>query len=490
MIRTIRNAVVRRADRKAIGTEGRRWVRSWINVFRSEVDARVPADEATLAQLLGEGDYCCVGKSHSYNGVQVVPSATALMMREGGLDTLEYDPASETVRVGASVSVRELKTYLCDEHHRGLHNSGNYMEQSVVGALATGTHGFGPRGVMADSIVELSFLDGAGQRQTLAKGDPDFDYVALSFGTIAPIVELVLETKPLEPYVSVSSMSRLSKLDELKKGALAANWAVLPYSDRTDPVIMLHALAQCDQATELEAHPKAKGGSGRFAKWFLRHYYNFDRFLPKFRRPMQRFIGWLDLKQSERVITDPKDLDYLYDPKPGLKENRAPSITRGLFSTTYTGYNLAFFVPLEKAEAVVRFLIREADDLRDLGFFLKGVISVRELPGKAGPVFAANAWEPMAAIDLFADPRDYAWLERLQRLVMQYEPKTRPHFGKSALGPDFCGALDQSHVDTLMRIHAKHYPQGRLLFSERVRAMLGVGRPRAGVAAADSGLVP
>ena len=53
-----------------------------------------------------------------------------------------------------------------------------------IGALATGTHGFGPRGVMADSIVELSFLDGAGQRQTLAKGDPDFDYVALSFGTI------------------------------------------------------------------------------------------------------------------------------------------------------------------------------------------------------------------------------------------------------------------------------------------------------------------
>ncbi len=479
----------RRADERAVGTEGKRWIRSWINVFRTETEARVPADEATLARLIGEGNFCCVGKSHSYNGVQVIPSATAMMMREGGLDGLSYDPATETVRVGASVSVRDLKLFLRDEHGRGLHNSGNYMEQSVIGALATGTHGFGPRAVMADSIVELTFLDGAGKRVRLKRGDPEFPYVALSFGTIAPIIELVLETKPLEAYVSVSSMSRLSKLDELKQGSIAANWAVMPYTDPEDPVIMLHALSPCAKGEEPPAHPEAKGGSGKFAAWFLKRYYKFDRFLPAFRRPMQRFIDWLDLKQSERVITDPGDLDYLYDPKPGLKENRAPSITRGLFSTTYTGYNLAFFVPLEKAPAVVKFIIREADALRDLGFYLKGIISVRELPGEAGPHFAANATDPMAAIDLFADPRDYAWLERLQRLVMQYEPDTRPHFGKSALGPAFRPALGQKHLDTLMDIHRSHYPAGQLMFSERVRAMLDVGRPLPGEAAADSGLV-
>ena len=54
--------------------------------------------------------------------------------------------------------------------------------------------------------------------------------MALSFGTIAPIVELVLETKPLESYISVSSMSRLSKLDELRQGGIAVNWAVMPLS--------------------------------------------------------------------------------------------------------------------------------------------------------------------------------------------------------------------------------------------------------------------
>ena len=283
-------------------------------------------------------------------------------------------------------------------------------------------------------------------------------------------------------------MTRLSKLGELTKGAIAVNWAVMPYTNPEDPVVSLHALAECDEADKVAAHAKPKGGKGRFAAWFLKRYYAFDRFLPAFRRPMQRVIDWLDLKQSERVVTDPGDLDYLYDPKPGLKENRAPSITRGLFSTTFTGYNLAFFVPLEKAPAVVKFIMREADALRDLGFYLKGIISVRELPGGAGPVFAANAQQPMAAIDLFADPRDYAWLERLQRLVMHYEPATRPHFGKSALGPDFCAALGVGHLDELMRIHRQHYPQGKLMFSERVRTMLGVGRPLPGEAAADAGM--
>ena len=97
----------------------------------------------------------------------------------------------------------------------------------------------------------------------------------------------------------------------------------------------------------------------------------------------------------------------------------------------------------------------------------------------------------MAAIDLFADPRDYAWLERLQRLVMHYEPDTRPHFGKSALGPDFRAALNsdgQDHLEQLMDIYERHFPQGNLMFSERVRAMLDVGQPLAGESAADAGL--
>jgi hypothetical protein len=385
--------------------------------------------------------------------------------------------------------VRELKEFLLT-HDRRLLNSGNYMAQTVVGALATGTHGFGDRAVMADAVVALTFLDGAGQPVTVKRGDPDFPYIALSFGTIAPIIELQIETVPTESFVSTSHINRLSKLAELKQGTVASNWCVLPYSDLADPVMMLHTLAPSHAAAPATSVSKGGGLTAWFANWIIGRYQCLDKWVPPMRRPLQRFLNWLNLTRRDQILTDPRDMDYLYDPTPGLASDRAPNILRGCFSTTFTGYNLAFFVPLAKAPAVVRFIMREADDLRDLGFFLKGVISVREITGTTPLVFGANHREPVAAIDLFADPRDYGWLERLQRLVQQYEVATRPHFGKSALMPEFRDALGQAELAQLMDIHRKHYPQQNLMFSERVRAFLDVGRPLDDQAAAQSGLVP
>lgn len=487
MFRSIRNERERRAAAKALGTEGKRRIFSWIHVFRGDAEAMLPADEAKLAADMAKGRYSCVGQSHSYNGVQIVPGVNAMMMCEGGLKTLSYDPVTGVATVGASVTVRQLKEFLLT-HDRRLINSGNYMAQTVVGALMTGTHGFGERAVMADAITALTFLDGSGQRVRLQRGDPEFAIVALSFGTIAPIVELDIETVPIEAFISTSHVNRLSKLDELKGDCIAANWVVLPYTDPEDPVMMLHALGHCDVAARVKDSKSGGGVFGFVAGWIIRRYQWLDKWVPPLRRPLQRLIDRLNVVQRSQIQTDPRDMDYLYDPKPGLASERAPDILKGMFSTTYTGYNLAFFVPLAKAPAVVKFIMREADDLRDLGFFLKGIISVREIPGRSSLVFAANHTEPMAAIDLFADPRDYAWLERLQRLVLQYEPATRPHFGKSSLMPEFRDSLGQKNLDDLMDTHRKYYPAANLMFSERVRAFLNVGKPLPGEPAADANL--
>ncbi|WP_369025068.1 FAD-binding protein [Qipengyuania sp. RANM35] len=485
MRRFFRERREKREIAQAVGREGKRRIFSWIHVFRGEAEALIPNDETKLAADIAKGCFSCVGQSHSYNGVQIVPGINAMMMPEGGFKNLSYDPATGIATVGASISVRTCKEFLLT-HDRRLLNSGNFMAQTVVGALMTGTHGFGERAVMADAIHALTFLDGNGQRVRLQRGDADFPYVALSFGTIAPIIEIEIETVPTEAFISNSHINRLSKLRELQQGTIASNWCVLPYSDPEDPMMMLHALAHCAVA---ERVPEKKSGGGIFApiaRWVIGNYQTLDRFLPMLRRPMQRFLDRLNVKQHTQIQTDPRDLDYLYDPKPGLASERAPDILHGMFSTTYTGYNLAFFVPLEKGPAVVKFIMREADDLRDLGFFLKGIISVREITRTSDVKFAANHREPMAAIDLFADPRDYAWLERLQRLVLQYEPATRPHFGKSALMPEFRSSLGQDDLDRLMDIHRQHYPKANLMFSERVRAFLDVGKPLPGEAAADA----
>ncbi len=488
MFRSIREVMRRRSSEALNGIAGKRIVTSWMSVFRAEVDAQIPHDENTLCDLMQKGQYSCIGKSHSYNGVQLAPGTNAMMMREGGLKWLEYREKSETVVVGASVSVEELKRFLL-KHKRRMVNSGNYMAQTVIGALITGTHGYGKGPVMADGVVRLVFLNDSGERVELKKGHPDFDYVVLSFGVIAPVIEVELKTEALQRYTSDAYITRLSKKDSLTQGAEAVSWACAPYSDPSDPMVMVHAL----RPLEGEAQPAKTKGPRLFSlsfivEWLIRQLWLMDRVFPSFRRKLQRFAYRLKIEKHQHKTTAEDDLDYLYDPDPGLKRDRGPDLLTGFFATTHTAYNLAFFVPLDRQEAVVRFIMLEVENYRDLGFYLKSMIGIRELRGTSDLPFAGTHHGPVAAIDIFSDPRDYAWLERLQREVIAYEPRTRPHFGKSALVPEYREVLGKQHLRKLFKIHMRHFPNQRLMFSEPVRRLLDIGKALPGTSAADAQL--
>lgn len=216
-------------------------VTSWGDVFFGDAYVTRPDDEAALIKALSGRPYSCIGQSHSYNGIQVIPGITAFHMGQSRFKALAYDPRTETATCGPSVKVIELKQELV-KHGRRMLNSGNYMEQTVIGALSGGTHGYGPEGVVAQGVVALTFLDGHGKKVTLAQGDPDFPYAALSFGTIGPILSVSLRTAPIQAYQSDAWVTRLSKKAALSKGALAVTTAFVPYSDPIDPLIMLHTL--------------------------------------------------------------------------------------------------------------------------------------------------------------------------------------------------------------------------------------------------------
>ncbi|WJY18100.1 FAD-binding protein [Alteriqipengyuania flavescens] len=484
----IREAIRRRKAAKKRGISGPRELWTHMRVFRCEVDACLAADEAELARLVRGGKYACVGKSHSYNAVQLCPGNSAVMMEESGLDTLKWRgnfDGGGIATVGASVTILELKQFLLTERQR-LMNSGNYMGQTVIGALVTGTHGYGETPVMADALQSLTFLDDEGERVTLVRGSRDFNLAAVSFGTIAPIVEVEIRTVPLRSYLSTAHITRMSEKEGLKSGSVAASWAAMPYSDPEDPLIMLHTLHELGAKSQGSDHKPSWFSLAGFVNWALNHYWAIDRLYPVCRRWLHKFADGLDLRKKQTVTTRPDDLDYLYDPQPGAMSERGPEFLRGMFSTTNTAHNLAFFVPLERAEAVVKFIMLEAGKYSDLGFYLKSLIGVRELRGRSDLVFAATHDGPVAAIDLFSDPRDYAWLERIQREVMAYEPAARPHFGKSALGEHFRPALGEANLDDLFQLHRQHFPSRRLKFSEPVRRLLQVGRPTAGNSAADA----
>jgi hypothetical protein len=451
---------------------------SWMKVFFGKAYHRIAADENALASLLSEREYSCIGQSHSYNGIQINPGVNALHMGESGLHGCTYDPVSATATCGPSVKIITLKQMLLG-HERRMLNSGNHMEQTVIGALAAGTHGYGEHAVIAQSVTALTFLDGRGQKVTLKQGDPDFPYAALSFGTVGPIVSVTLRTAPLASYQSDAWITRLSRKAALARGAEAVTAAIVPYSDHSDPLIMLHTLRPASPGKRAQENLPPILSLKGLAEFALRRLWALDRMVPLFRYRLQRIADRLDLRSHKRIITDPRDLDYLYDPDPGLKTQRAPNLLTGFFATTFTAYNLAFFVPIARTDEVVRFIMIEAKSLRKLGFVLKSMISIRELADASDLPFAGNFGQPVAAIDLFADVRDYAWLERLQRAVISYFPDVRPHWGKSAIVDDFAPALGSQHIAALRKLHQRHYPTGTLRANEAVRKLFDLGAPAA-----------
>ncbi|WP_185960218.1 FAD-binding protein [Erythrobacter insulae] len=447
-----------------------------MKVFFGDITPHRFTSEETLADFVRDNEYCCIGQSHSYNGVQVAPSLNAVLMGKSTLDFCDVDPLAKTVTCGPSTTIEQLKRELL-EYDLKMFNSGNYMAQTVIGALVTGTHGYGAKATMADAVTQLTFLDGQGKIVALNRSDPSFRYAILSFGTIGPIISVTLEAASLESFQSDAWITRLSKKNALQKGSIATSWAVVPYSDPDDPLIMLHTLRQAKTGKAKKRHrPNILSWAG-IATFIIERYWAIDRLLPALRRPLQRLADRLNIRSHRRTITDPRDLDYLYDPEPFLKSQRSPDILTGLFSTTHTAYNLAFHVPLDRAEEVVKFILLEVDKWRSLRFFLKSLIGVRELSDKSPLPFAGNFEGPTAAIDLFADTRDYAWLERLQREVLTQFDQVRPHWGKSAIVHEFEASLGTEEISRLRDLHRHHYPLGNLKPNDRVQRLLDLNRP-------------
>ena len=470
---------------KGAAAPGMGRVESWMKIFFGDAFITALATEDELAAALPGRAYSCIGQSHSYNGIQVIPGITALHMGQSQFKQCTYDPVTETATCGPSLKIVELKQELL-KHRRKVLNSGNHMEQTVIGALTGGTHGYGAQAVIAQSVVALTFLDGWGKKVTLTQGDPDFPYAALSFGTIGPIISVTMRTAPLERYQSDAWITRLSKKAALARGAVAVTAAFVPYSDPADPLIMLHTLRPASVGKAARQSGSSIFSLKGLTEFLLRQLWAFDRLVPTFRYWLQRAANRLDLRSHKRIITAEDDLDYLYDPDPGLKTQRAPSLLTGFFTTTYTAYNLAFFVPIDRTDEVVRFIMLEAVKLRSLGFVLKSMISIRELADASDLPFAGNYGQPVSAIDLFADVRDYAWLERLQRAVTSYFPDVRPHWGKSAIVDDFAGALGDDHIAALRELHQRHYPPGTLSPNEAVRKLFDLGDPVAGASIAKA----
>ncbi len=132
-----------------------------------------------------------VGKRHSYNDNFLCRD---ILLSLDMLQTkVELQKEKQSVICSANLTVRELCDYL-DKNGYTLPFAGAFGEQTVVGALTTGTHGFFRNGgVMSELVTEVILLDAFGTLRQVT-GD-DLQAARLSLGLLGVILFVTLSVK-------------------------------------------------------------------------------------------------------------------------------------------------------------------------------------------------------------------------------------------------------------------------------------------------------
>ncbi len=111
---------------------------------------------------------------------------------------LEINQKMGTVRVECGIKLKQLFKELA-KNNLALLNQGFIKEQSIAGALATGTHGSGKTGTLSDFIVSVELLDGLGKYHVIsADSNPQWLQAArLHLGTLGFVYAVTLQCVPL-----------------------------------------------------------------------------------------------------------------------------------------------------------------------------------------------------------------------------------------------------------------------------------------------------
>ena len=135
-----------------------------------------------------------IGSRHSFNDIADTPgsivSLRALERR------IEIDAATRTVTVDGGITYAELCPVL-DAAGWALFNLGSIPDFTIVGAVATATHGSGSANRnLAASVAALEFVNAAGNLVRLARGDADFGGAVVNLGALGVVTALTLDLVP------------------------------------------------------------------------------------------------------------------------------------------------------------------------------------------------------------------------------------------------------------------------------------------------------
>lgn len=181
----------------------------------------------------------CVGAGHSFTPIAVTDGVQIGLDSLRGIESVVRSAdGSARVTVLAGTRLRELTARLWDLG-LAMTNLGDIDEQSVAGAISTGTHGTGGRfGGIATQVcaVELMAADGELVQCSRAENTELFDAARIGLGALGVITRVTLECVPAFALRAVEEPSTLratmADLDATVAGVDHFEFYWFPHTDR------------------------------------------------------------------------------------------------------------------------------------------------------------------------------------------------------------------------------------------------------------------
>lgn len=183
---------------------GRRPVwRNWArNTVARPARTVAPASTEALAQTVRRAaeqglTVKATGSGHSFSSVAATDGVLVRPERLSGIHRI--DRAASTVTVAAGTPLRQLCEALAAEG-LSLTNLGDIMEQTVAGAISTGTHGTGrTSGALATQVtaLELVLADGSLLRCSARRNPEVFAAARVGLGALGILATVTLAVEPL-----------------------------------------------------------------------------------------------------------------------------------------------------------------------------------------------------------------------------------------------------------------------------------------------------
>ncbi|MGP3929811.1 D-arabinono-1,4-lactone oxidase [Nonomuraea sp. KM88] len=170
------------------------WAR---NQSGTPAEVRTPASVADVVRAVRDAAASgrrvrMVGTGHSFTGVALTDG---IMLRPAALTGIR-SCAGDRVTVLAGTPLRVLNELL-DERGLALANMGDITEQTVAGAIQTGTHGTGrDSGGLADQVAELELVLADGSVATVSPGDDLFDAARVGLGALGVLTAVTFRVEP------------------------------------------------------------------------------------------------------------------------------------------------------------------------------------------------------------------------------------------------------------------------------------------------------